>query len=217
LSICYLVYKGVLNFNCNFNRNQTTPNSLNEANILSPTLREKNLKMIAQFTEAINLDANNAGALTNRGIAKQELGQYKEAIEDFDQAIKVAKTFKDKELAYYNMGITHTAMAMFPEAIADYDEALKLDNQDFEAYLNRGAMKANLSQHFEAAKDFGEAIKLRPDDPKPYIWRAYSSLQYGFPKQALNDLTKAENLSPEFKNSADAQAMRQALMKQLEK
>ena len=56
----------------------------------------------AIFDKAIELDPKDANAYYNRGLAKSELKQYKEAIADYDKAIELNP--KDAA-AYYNRGV----------------------------------------------------------------------------------------------------------------
>ena len=51
--------------------------------------REDYDRAIADFDQAIRLDAKNANAFYNRGIAYHEKHDYDRAIADFDQAIKL--------------------------------------------------------------------------------------------------------------------------------
>ena len=72
----------------------------------------------------ILLDPEYAIAISNRGLAYNDLGQYQRAIEDGNEAIRLdpqdAVAFNNRGIAYYNLGLNE-------RAIDDYDEAIRLD------------------------------------------------------------------------------------------
>ncbi|KJV72377.1 TPR repeat family protein, partial [Orientia tsutsugamushi str. UT76] len=58
----------------------------------------------------------------NRGVALHELGQYQEAIKNFDIAIKYQP---DCALAYVNKGMSLNELGHHQKAIKNYDIAIK--------------------------------------------------------------------------------------------
>ena len=55
--------------------------------------------------------------------AKAELGQYREAIFDFDQTLRLKPYFVG---AYINRGNAKVELGQYREAIVDYDQAIRL-------------------------------------------------------------------------------------------
>ena len=92
------------------------------------------------------------------GNTKYHLGDYKGAITDYTQAIRLKP---DSELddadAYYNRGVAKGKLGQHLAAIADYDTAIRLKPDDAKAYYNRGIAKDDLGQHLAAIADYDTA------------------------------------------------------------
>ena len=74
-------------------------------------------------------------ALTySRGLARYDQGNVKDAIADYDEAIKLKPTYED---AYVNRALAKDDQNDHDGAIADETAALKLDPRDPYAYNNR--------------------------------------------------------------------------------
>lgn len=65
-------------------------------------------------------------AYFSKGLAKDELGDYKEAIESYTYAMSIATPDKLVDL-YQNRGLAYLHDKQYDKAIADYDKALKLN------------------------------------------------------------------------------------------
>ena len=77
---------------------------------------------IKDYTQTIKLDSTDAdasykvNAYNNRGVVYAALGQYQEAIQDYNQAIEL----DPKHLyAYNNRGVAYAALGQHQEAIRD--------------------------------------------------------------------------------------------------
>ena len=88
---------------------------------------------------------------------KNTVKQHKEAIADFDEAIRLKPVFA---AAYFNRGLVKNAVKQHKEALADFDEAIRLKLDYAVAYNNRGHAKAALGLKDVARKDFEAALEL---------------------------------------------------------
>lgn len=122
-------------------------------------------------------------AYNNRGISKYKLEQYREAIKDYDRAIKL--NINDSE-AYNNRGCAKAKLRLYEEAIKDFDRAIELNINYSEAYNNRGTAKADFGDYKGAIEDFDKAIELNPNYSDNYFNKALS-------KQSLANTTENEN------------------------
>jgi len=131
-------------------------------------------------------DAQLAAAHYNRGLAHGELGQYIEAIEDFDRVILLqpanAEAFNHRGTAYANRGHND-------RAIQDYDQAIRLKPDFADAFNNRGFSwfaKGDLSR---AIRDYDAAIRLVPGFTLALDNRGLAQLMAGRFDAAIADYT----------------------------
>ena len=79
---------------------------------------------IADYSEAIGLDPNNADNYLTRASVCRYAGKYDEAIADFTTVIRLAPKFAR---AYFERGVTNLYVHSLPKALADLDQASELD------------------------------------------------------------------------------------------
>ena len=84
-----------------------------------------NTEIHQNIINILNNFTNNTTRYYNRGNAKIYLDQYKEAIADYNEAIKFKADWAD---AHYNRGITKLKLGQHKEAIIDLEKATKLDS-----------------------------------------------------------------------------------------
>ena len=132
------------------------------------------------------------------GNTKYYLGDYKGAIRDYTQAIRLKPDFAD---AYLNRGNAKGNLGQHFAAITDDDIAIRLKPDDADAYLNRGAAKGNLGQHFAAIADYDIAIRLKPDDAMAYYNRGNAKGNLGQHFAAITDDDIAIRLKPDDANA----------------
>jgi tetratricopeptide (TPR) repeat protein len=91
-------------------------------------------KAIADFTEVIRLEPNNAAAFNNRGSAWSEKKEHDKAIADFSEAIRL----EPRNVSYYDArGMALGSKKEFAKALSDYNEAIGLDPGYARAYNSR--------------------------------------------------------------------------------
>ena len=158
---------------------------------------EKNFnEAIKIFTEAIELNPENALAYYGRAYAYDDLEDYQRAIEDCTNAIQ----FDSPRLvdAYNNRGEAYRKSGIYAKAIEDYNKAIELNSNYFRAYSNRGIAYRSLGNYDKAFTDYNKAIELNPNYQYAYNnrgWAYYCLKQY---EQALKDFDKALELNPNF-------------------
>ncbi|WP_288695305.1 tetratricopeptide repeat protein [uncultured Brachyspira sp.] len=76
------------------------------------------------YDKAIELDSDYSDAYNNRGIVKNILGKYEEAIKDYDKAIELNP---NNGAFYNNRGVSKENLEEYNEALKDYKKALELD------------------------------------------------------------------------------------------
>lgn len=101
-------------------------------------------------------------AYLNLCSAYLEVGDYKQALENCDKAIKIDP--KDPN-AYINRGLVYDSLGDYQAAIADFNKAIDLNPQDAAPYSNLAITYNNLGQLDNAIKALNVALRLQPDDP----------------------------------------------------
>ncbi|MGH6793316.1 MAG: tetratricopeptide repeat protein, partial [Methyloceanibacter sp.] len=105
-------------------------------------------KAIASYDEALTApeiaDFVEASIYSDRGLAKWRLGQTKEAIDDFNQAIQLSP---ENATVYNNRGNALMDLGHPDEAVKDFDRAIELSANYGAAYNNRGNARATLGQY----------------------------------------------------------------------
>ena len=144
------------------------------------------------FTEAIDLNPDNALAWHNRGWAYIEQKKFKQALTDFNKASELRP---NSELPYFGRGWVYNQQKQYAAAIREYDKVIELNPRYAIAWNNRGAAKSWLNLMREAIADYDKAIELNPRYAKAYENRgkAYGSL--GNNTQAAEDLHLAAKIN----------------------
>ena len=87
-------------------------------------------------------------------------GQFKEAINAYNQALKIHPKMAD---VWNNRGVALTRLKIFDEAISSYDRALQIRADYADAWNNRGVCLIELQHYQEAINSFEQGIKVKPD------------------------------------------------------
>lgn len=106
---------------------------------------------IIEWTNTLNVDANDANALYSRAIVKNELYASNAAMIDYDKAIEIAPSFSS---ALLNRGALKDDKGDYHGAISDYRTVMELSPKD-EITLQRSY--ANMGNSFKALGDLEAA------------------------------------------------------------
>ena len=177
-----------------------------DAQNLNFAIPSKYLKTLSSLSRTAKpLGQNNvfisADTYFRRGYAKAELGDYKGAIADYTEGIRLKPNDAN---AYYNRGTAKAKLGKYVTAIADYNIAIQLKPGYTLAYYNRGNAKKILKQYFAAITDYDEAIRLKPDFTSALGNRGivkYNLRQYS---AAIVDYDTIIRLEPDGAYTADA-------------
>jgi tetratricopeptide (TPR) repeat protein len=101
--------------------------------------------------------AQNVQALVDRGIENSQKGNYDQALQDLDQALKA----KPKDAAILTFrGVVYYAKGQADRAIQDFDEAIQADPKFGRAYYQRGMVQETKGLYDHALKDLQQAKNL---------------------------------------------------------
>jgi tetratricopeptide (TPR) repeat protein len=120
---------------------------------------------IATCTEALEEEAldkhNRAGTYVNRGVMRVMLGQFKEAMADYDTGLALEPDLGD---GHVDRGAVLISLKRYDEAIAEINKGIDL-GQTYEhvGYYDRGVAEYFLGRITESYYDFKKASEIAPD------------------------------------------------------
>ena len=147
----------------------------------------------AAFKDCRGLSSHDplfAKAFGERGLEKFKLGEYLEAIKDYDKAIHLSA---NREL-YNNRGLAHAALDRFDQAFEDFRGAVGRGPGFAPAYYNQGRLLYELGRYQFAAADYSRAIVIDPLYAEAYAGRALAYTLLEKDKVAELDMDRAVEL-----------------------
>ncbi len=149
---------------------------------------------IEDFSEAIQIDANNAMAYANRGYAWSVQNSFDKAVSDFTEVIRLEP---NDAYAFEGRGFAWAKIGVFDKSLADCTETIRLSPSKSSAYVSRGYAWTMMGEFENSIDDFTEAIRLDPIDASAYVSRGYSWWKAGNNAAALQDYGEAIRLNAE--------------------
>jgi tetratricopeptide (TPR) repeat protein len=136
-----------------------------------------------------------AAAYNNRGVAYRLKANYAQAIDDFNETIRLepknANAFNNRGVAYRNMGD-------LDRAVADYDQAILIRPDYFAAFYNRGLALADNQEYAKAISDFTTVLRVDPRNPVVLYRRGETLLKGGDIDAGNADLAAAKAIKPDI-------------------
>ena len=155
---------------------------------------EKYEDALCSYSEVIALEINpDVESYLGCANCKKELGEYKDAITDYDSVIKHSPRNAE---AYHGRGLAKYHLDRIEEAIRDYNNAIELNSEYAEAYQNRGIARYELGNFSEAIIDFDELLELECLNAEAYRNRGEAKLGTYEWQDALKDFDIAIRLKP---------------------
>ena len=151
-------------------------------------------RAIADYAQAIRINAKFTAAFINRGVAYDHKGDYDRAIQDYDQAIKL----KPSAEAHFNRGNAYLGKTQYASAIDDYNQAIKLKADFAAAFDNRCWARAVVGILKQALADCNEALRLMPGNASTHDSRAFIFLKMTHYDAAVSDYDAALQVDPKL-------------------
>jgi len=165
----------------------------------------KHHQAILHYNEAIRIHPGYYKAYAQRGRARSAIGQFDEALKDFDMALETCPTdamgvklIPDYIAAYNNRAIAYTQQGLFDRAIDDYSKCIELDPNGPLAYWNRATARYRNGDRDGAIRDLTKVIHLSPKDDKAYLHRATAYQEKGEYDRSIADLDRVIELRPDY-------------------
>jgi protein O-mannosyl-transferase len=151
---------------------------------------------IELFNQTLRVTKNNYLAHNNLGLALFAEGKTQEAINQYNESLRITPIMPDHILVYNNRGIAYSRMGLYQSALEDLSKAIDMKPDYADAYSNRGVIYSNLGQNQLAFEDFNKAIHLQPDYADLYNNRGVACTKLGLYQSAVEDFSKAIDLNP---------------------
>jgi len=115
---------------------------------------ERYEKALKEYDMAIRYNPDHIKTLNNRGIVKQELGDFSGALADYNHAIELG--FKNYYI-FKNRGAVRVQLSDYYGAVEDYNSALEQE-QNAEIYYLRGMTYRALEENEKALEDLNQYV-----------------------------------------------------------
>ena len=154
---------------------------------------------IEAYSQAIELDPDNALTYYNRGLAFYHLRQHEPALSDFDKTIELNP---DVVQPYKTRALILMYLEDYQGASKDFESVAKIAPEDPEAYSGRGFATMLSGQTTQAIPYFDRAIELDPNLAIAYFVRGGAYSELGDRAAAVKDYQQAGRLYQKLENRA---------------
>jgi tetratricopeptide (TPR) repeat protein len=146
------------------------------------------------YAYAIELNPENALLYSNRGNIRYLAGDFRNAISDFDNALRLVPAYSS---ALNNRGISRSLTGDLHGAMEDFDAAIRVKPNYASALLNRAITYKKMGRYDAAAKDFLSASTLADNPVKALLSLAILYRERAMYDEALRVIEKAVAAQPE--------------------
>ncbi len=144
------------------------------------------------LTTAIVLRQESYMGYYHRGRCRMDLKQYEEALEDFEQVIKLRPQLT---CGLLNRALAYQALGSYEEAIDDLTKALEMGATQTRIYFLRSTLYRRVGDASAAKQDFETGLARTPVDELSWVARGYAQRKLN-PHAAMSDFREALQLNP---------------------
>jgi protein O-GlcNAc transferase len=154
----------------------------------------------ALYTQILESEPANFGALQFLGVLRGQQGRYAEALRLIEGALKL----KPQDFGVLaNYGQTLMAAGRLADALGAFDRALAVRPDFFEALYNKATALIQLKRFAEAVSSFDKALALRPGSAESHYNRGVALAGLGWLDEALASYDRALAINPQFAAAFD--------------
>ncbi|WP_335116520.1 tetratricopeptide repeat protein [Nostoc sp.] len=167
--------------------------SKNSQQILEQS-RKNRQQQIEFTTAALRTNPNDVNAYIKRSRARLGLYDYKGALADYDQIVRLKPHDIESRMTRANF---RNRLKDYKGEIQDYNEILRLNSKNVSGVYYQRAQVLNLLEDYKGAiADYNEIIKLNTKDTYTYISRGYTRQKLQDYKGAIADANYVIQLNP---------------------
>ncbi len=150
---------------------------------------EKVLAMLETLRQSLPDNGHTRAVyFTQRGLIYGLLGQYEQALADFDHALVLKE---DMTWALIRRGEAYRLMGKYKQALANFERALEIDENNAWALANHGETYRLMGKYKQALADFGRALEIDENNAWALASRGVTYAQVGQYEQALTNFNRA--------------------------
>lgn len=131
----------------------------------------------------------------NDGNTFYRKGQYQEALDAYDKAIKADPSYTK---AYFGKGNAFKKLRKFPEAIQAYNKAIEIDSTYDMCLFALGSLYDEDGKFLQAVKYYDKVIRIDPKYFKAYYQKGLAYNKLGENENAIEALKKATEVKPDY-------------------
>ena len=151
--------------------------------------------LLALSADTVAKQPGNAFAHSNLGVVLFSLGRVPEAIEHYEQAVRLKPEYA---VAHDNLGSALLRIGRGPEAIGQFQEAIRLKSDFEEAHHNLGTAFVSLGRWPEAIVQFEAALRLDPGNAETHNNFGNVLFRLGRVPEAVDHYREALRLDPGY-------------------
>ena len=148
-------------------------------------------------SRSANTTPKTASDYYNRGLLRTQTKEYRQAIDDYSQAIKLNPKFID---AYLKRCEMRYKLGDNQGVLNDCYEVFNIDPTIAKAYYYQGRARYSLGSIEAAIESYSSAIAQDREYPQAYYYRGIAYKEFRNVNSAVNDLNKAAELFRRQKN-----------------
>jgi tetratricopeptide (TPR) repeat protein len=148
---------------------------------------------LADYSEALRINAELPDVYTWRAAAQLELGEYEEAIADATAALELNPSDFS---AHHTRAVASLRKGDWEQAGADCATALRLAPRFADAFRTRGDVSLQQHRYDQAAADYAQAIQLKPADARARFQRTEVNARLGKLDQAIKESSEVIRRDP---------------------
>ncbi|QCK14978.1 tetratricopeptide repeat protein [Mangrovivirga cuniculi] len=143
---------------------------------------------IEAYSEYLETYPNNEIVIYNRGRSYEELGQFDEAIADYEKVLKIDDRHMNSRLGLASLFYKNED---YPSAEIILTESMKISPENPNVYALRGKVNFQMSEFKQSITDLSNAIKIKPDMAEAYYYRGLAYIGTNKKSTGCADLQKA--------------------------
>lgn len=159
---------------------------------------------MADYDEAVKLSPYNYKPYLKRGILKDRFLHYKEALEDYEEALTYAYVFDNKMRIRIHRARLKAKLGAYDVAIKDLEKALIEDRENSVLLNTLALIHLDIEDFEKALKYLNRSLEFNPEDPYTFANIGYVALNAGKYQKAINifndQIKKNGNFSSMFNN-----------------